>query len=70
VTTNSHLLGFLGLARLLDAGDGLPVIGPQMEARVAIVHDFDDPMLYPYKKPAMQKIFTAFREMLFARARA
>ena len=36
----------------------------------AIVHDFDDPTLYPYKTPAMQKIFAAFREMLFARARA
>jgi glutathione synthase/RimK-type ligase-like ATP-grasp enzyme len=29
-----------------------------------IVHAMDDPAIYPYKKPAMQKIFTAFRQML------
>ena len=25
----------------------------------AIVHDFDDPALYPYKRPAMRSIFAA-----------
>jgi glutathione synthase/RimK-type ligase-like ATP-grasp enzyme len=29
-----------------------------------VVHAMDDEALYPYKKPAMQKIFTAFRQML------
>jgi hypothetical protein len=33
-----------------------------------IVHDFDDPKLFPYKPPAMRKIFDAFRAMLAARA--
>jgi glutathione synthase/RimK-type ligase-like ATP-grasp enzyme len=33
-----------------------------------IVHDFDDPKMFPYKPPAMRKIFAAFREMLAARA--
>ena len=34
----------------------------------AIVHDLDDPALYPYKRPAMHRIFDAFRRMLRARA--
>jgi hypothetical protein len=35
-----------------------------------IVHAMDDEATYPYKKPAMRKIFTAFRQMLEnARAR-
>jgi hypothetical protein len=34
----------------------------------AIVHDFDDPKMYPYKSPAMKKIFKAFRELLVDRA--
>lgn len=29
-----------------------------------IVHAMDDETLYPYKKPAMQKVFTAFRDLL------
>lgn len=29
-----------------------------------IVHAMDDEAMYPYKKPAMRKIFTAFRRML------
>jgi glutathione synthase/RimK-type ligase-like ATP-grasp enzyme len=33
-----------------------------------IVHDFDDPKIFPYKPPAMQKVFGAFREMLAAHA--
>lgn len=36
----------------------------------AIVHDFDDPAMYPYKRPAMQKIFKAFRELLARRISA
>ena len=34
----------------------------------AIVHALDDPELYPYKKPEMLKVFSAFRKMLVARA--
>ena len=34
----------------------------------AIVHDFDDPAMYPYKPPAMRRIFSAFRELLVAQA--
>jgi glutathione synthase/RimK-type ligase-like ATP-grasp enzyme len=33
-----------------------------------IVHDFDDPKLFPYKRPAMRKVFNAFRAMLLTRA--
>ena len=29
-----------------------------------IVHAMDDAQIYPYKKPAMQKVFTAFRRLL------
>ncbi|NMM38658.1 MAG: RimK family alpha-L-glutamate ligase [Glaciimonas sp.] len=29
-----------------------------------VVHAMDDEQMYPYKKPAMQKVFTAFRQML------
>jgi len=29
-----------------------------------IVHAMDDAAMYPYKKPAMQKVFTAFRRLL------
>ena len=32
-----------------------------------IVHDFDDPKMFPYKSPAMRKVFDAFRAMLAAR---
>jgi glutathione synthase/RimK-type ligase-like ATP-grasp enzyme len=35
VTTKPQLIGFLGLARMLEAGGGLTVLGPQFEARVA-----------------------------------
>ena len=33
-----------------------------------IVHDFDDPAMYPYKPPAMRKVFDAFRALLTSRA--
>jgi len=33
-----------------------------------IVHDMDPPDLYPYKAPAMKKLFAAFQAMLAARA--
>ena len=33
-----------------------------------IVHDFDDPAVFPYKPPAMRKVFDAFRAMLADRA--
>jgi glutathione synthase/RimK-type ligase-like ATP-grasp enzyme len=33
-----------------------------------IVHAFDDPKMFPYKLPAMRKIFDAFRAMLAFRA--
>ena len=29
-----------------------------------VVHAMDDEQMFPYKKPAMQKVFTAFRQML------
>lgn len=34
----------------------------------AIVHALDDPAVFPYKPPAMQKLFTAFRGLLQDRA--
>jgi glutathione synthase/RimK-type ligase-like ATP-grasp enzyme len=34
-----------------------------------IVHAMDDQQLYPYKKPAMEKVFAAFRQLLEARRR-
>ena len=34
-----------------------------------VVHAMDSEAMFPYKKPAMQKVFTAFRQML-ARAAA
>ena len=30
----------------------------------AIVHSYDDPVMYPYKPPAMSKVFDAFRELV------
>ena len=33
-----------------------------------IVHDMDPPDLYPYKAPAMHKLFAAFQAMIAARA--
>jgi hypothetical protein len=33
-----------------------------------IVHDMDPPDLYPYKAPAMKKLFAAFQDMVAARA--
>lgn len=33
-----------------------------------IVHDMDPPELYPYKAPAMRKLFAAFQAMIAARA--
>ena len=33
-----------------------------------IVHDMDPPDLYPYKAPAMKKLFVAFQDMIAARA--
>jgi len=35
----------------------------------AIVHALDDPQLYPYKGPAMRRIFEAFRAMVQERTR-
>jgi hypothetical protein len=35
-----------------------------------IVHDMDPPDLYPYKAPAMKKLFAAFQAMIAARAAA
>ncbi len=35
-----------------------------------VVHAFDDPGMFPYKVPAMRKIFAAFRAMLHGRASA
>lgn len=29
-----------------------------------MVHAMDDPSRYPYKQPAMQKVFSAFRQLL------
>lgn len=33
-----------------------------------IVHDLDDAKVFPYKKPAMDKLFSAFQDMLIGRA--
>jgi hypothetical protein len=33
-----------------------------------IVHDMDPPALYPYKAPAMKKLFAAFQTMIADRA--
>lgn len=35
-----------------------------------IVHDMDPPDIYPYKVPQMRKLFAAFVEMLYRRAKA
>jgi glutathione synthase/RimK-type ligase-like ATP-grasp enzyme len=35
-----------------------------------VVHDMDPPDLYPYKSPHMQKLFTAFRDMLKCKSMA
>ena len=35
----------------------------------AVVHSMDHPELFPYKVPAMQKVFAAFRALLLRRAR-
>jgi hypothetical protein len=35
----------------------------------AIVHALDDPEMFPYKPPAMQKLFDAFRGLLESKAR-
>lgn len=35
----------------------------------AVIHAMDSPAIYPYKHVQMRKVFAAFREMLFARAR-
>ena len=35
-----------------------------------IVHDMDPPELYPYKAPAMHRLFAAFQQMVEARVRA
>ena len=67
--------------RAIDARMGMPYLGIDcaetrdgellvFEADNAmIVHAMDAQALYPYKRPAMQKVFTAFRAML-ARAAA
>jgi glutathione synthase/RimK-type ligase-like ATP-grasp enzyme len=51
-----------------DAPDGRLLIFEVDNA--AIVHDLDDSALYPYKRPAMKRIFAAFRALLAARASA
>jgi glutathione synthase/RimK-type ligase-like ATP-grasp enzyme len=48
-----------------DAPDGRLLVFEVDNA--AIVHDLDDSQLYPYKRPAMQRVFEAFRAMLMAR---
>jgi hypothetical protein len=35
----------------------------------AVVHNMDSPVVFPYKKPQMRKIFTAFAAMLSRRAK-
>lgn len=62
--------------RAIDARMGLPYVGIDCAETLAgdllvfevdnamIVHAMDDETMYPYKKPAMQKVFTAFRTML------
>jgi len=49
-----------------DAPDGRLLVFEVDNA--ALVHDLDDPVLYPYKRPAMRRVFGAFRAMLFGRA--
>ena len=51
-----------------DAPDGRLLVFEVDNA--ALVHDLDDPALYPYKRPAMQRIFDAFTGMLASRAGA
>lgn len=66
----------------IDARIGLPYVGMDCAEtpdgrllvfevdNAMIVHAMDDEATYPYKKPAMRRIFTAFRQMLEnARAR-
>ena len=60
----------------IDQRMGLPYVGIDCAETLAgdllifevdnamIVHAMDDEAMYPYKKPAMQKVFTAFRQML------
>ena len=62
--------------RAIDQRMGLPYVGIDCAETLAgdllifevdnamIVHAMDDETMYPYKKPAMQKVFTAFRQML------
>jgi len=35
-----------------------------------IVHDLDDPQVFPYKSAMMRRIFAAFEQMLLSRAPA
>ena len=49
-----------------DAPDGRLLVFEVDNA--ALVHDFDDPRLFPYKPAAMRKVFDAFRTMLSERA--
>lgn len=37
-------------------------------ATAMVVHDIDDPTLYPYKQPQMRRVFAAFRALLQQRA--
>jgi glutathione synthase/RimK-type ligase-like ATP-grasp enzyme len=65
----------------IDTRMGLPYVGIDCAETLAgellifevdnamVVHAMDDAAMFPYKKPAMQKVFTAFRQML-ARAAA
>jgi hypothetical protein len=36
-------------------------------SNIALVHAIDPSSIYPYKKPIMNKVFTAFRNMCVAR---
>jgi hypothetical protein len=45
-----------------ETGDGSLLV---FEADIAmIIHDMDDPGIFPYKGPQMRKVFAAFRTML------
>jgi hypothetical protein len=49
-----------------ETADGALLV---FEADIAmIVHDMDNPQIFPYKPPQMRKVFDAFRAMLHARS--
>ena len=65
-----------GALQAIDRRIGLPYVGIDCAEtadgkllvfevdNAMIVHAMDDEVVYPYKKPAMQKVFHAFRQML------